>query len=644
LSEEINAQREEKKKTKKTLQKSEQKYYQMINNPLVGVYQSNLKGDFLYANQALANILEYESPEELLYVDVVTIYKNPELRSIFIEEIKKTGQINTFELELRTKRGKTKNVLVSGIFDGELISGMIMDITEHKQAEKRLHLLSSTVEQSTEGIAVADLKGNLLFVNNAFATLHGYTSEELVGKHLSIFHTAEQMPSVEAANQQIQKMGEFSGEIWHVRRDGTVFPTLMHNSLLQDEADNPIGMIGTLRDISERKQLEEEKKKIEAQLIQAQKMEAIGKLAGGVAHDFNNILQTIIGYSDFVLTEISKNHPFYNDIKEINQAGHKASALTRQLLTFSRRQIAEMKAVDLNTIVRNLEKMLRRLIGEDIHLKTVLDSKLEQVKADSSHMEQALINIAINARDAMPKGGRLTITTKNTFIDEAYCKTNPQACSGMFVTLSISDEGTGMDKEIMQHIFEPFFSTKKIDEGAGLGLSIVYGIIKQHNGWVNVYSEPGEGTVFRIYLPVLSQPVIEKNQKMIPLKEFHGQGERILLVEDEAGIRQFVLKALTKKGYQVFIAGTAQEALEVFKKEQGQFDLLFSDVILPDKNGLQLTAEFLARKPGLRILLTSGYPDQKSHATLINEKGYKFLQKPYTLNSLLKTIREVIES
>ena len=409
------------------------------------------------------------------------------------------------------------------------------------------------------------------------------------------------------------------------------------------EKNQPTGILITGIDITERKRAQEEKKMMQAQLLQAQKMEAVGKLAGGVAHDFNNLLTTIHGYTELAMMELNETEPLYRDLKEIHLAAVRAASLTRQLLLFSRKQPMELTPLIINRTIDELLKMLNRLIGEDIAINTVLEPDLWTVRADAGNIEQVIMNLAVNARDAMPKGGRLTIKTENVTLDEEVCKVIPEARPGKFVCLSVEDTGVGMDKDIIQHIFEPFFSTKEVGRGTGLGLSVVYGSVKQHEGWINIYSEPGRGSTFKVYLPAFSVRLEEETEEMISLQEFQGSGERILLVEDEEGVRKLANKALSKNGYVVFEAANAKEAMDIFEREEGKFHLVFSDVVLPDKTGLQLVHQLLSRKPELQILLSSGYTDDKSQWSAITKRGFRFLQKPYPLPDLLRAIKEAIK-
>jgi PAS domain S-box-containing protein len=388
----------------------------------------------------------------------------------------------------------------------------------------------------------------------------------------------------------------------------------------------------------------EELRETQDQLLQSQKMEAVGRLAGGVAHDFNNLLTAISGYAELLSCDTSLSESVHSDIDQIRKAAGQAATLTGQLLAFSRRQPLQPVVIDLNKIVVNTDAMLNRLIGEDIELITTLDEASCQAKADPGQLEQVMINLAVNARDAMPEGGKLTIATRNVVLDSKACATIHDARPGRFVCLSIEDTGSGIERDIIDQIFEPFFSTKGPAKGTGLGLAVVYGIIRQHGGWINVFSEPNQGTAFKVYLPSVqdSRSASKEPTTTDESKAVRGAGQRILLVEDEEAVRELASRALKENGYIVFEAGAYEEALELFEREGGNFDLVFSDVVLPDKSGIRLIDDLLSRRPDLQILVSSGYTDQKSQWPVIQEKGLRFLQKPYSLVDLLGTIDELV--
>lgn len=412
-------------------------------------------------------------------------------------------------------------------------------------------------------------------------------------------------------------------------------------NLFKELADDLAFGITAIRAQTEKKRMEEEKQKIQAQLLQSQKMEAVGVLAGGIAHDFNNLLTAIQVSADLALLDLEKDHPARKTLEEIIAVSSHAGDLARQLLMFSRKHPMEYMKLNLNQTVTGLQKMLSRVIGEDIQVETQLEKDLWNIMADRGTMEQVIMNIAVNARDAMPHGGTLFIQTENVSLDENQAKKFPEARPGRFVKLTIRDTGIGMDEETLQHIFEPFFSTKGPGKGTGLGLSVVYGIVKQHEGWITVTSQPKKGACFEIYLPAATETVTSGMPEKQVSGDVRGKGERILLVEDEESVRHSTTMALEKAGYSVTVASNAEEALKIFKKTKN-FDLVFCDVVLPDKSGIELVEELISKNSKLKILFSSGYTDQKSQWLKILGQGYRYIQKPYALQDLLRTLREVL--
>jgi len=399
---------------------------------------------------------------------------------------------------------------------------------------------------------------------------------------------------------------------------------------------------GTMSSYIERKKAVEEKDKIQKQLLQTQKLESIGTLAGGVAHDFNNILTVIIGYSDMILSDIEKSNHLFVPISSINKAANRAAKLTSQLLLFSRQQEMEYKVINLNNTINNLYKMLIRLIGEDISIHNDFADDLWQIKADEGQMEQVLTNLTVNARNAMPNGGHINISTKNILIDEDMAKSIPDIIPGKYIMLSVDDTGTGIEKDIQEKIFDPFFTTKGLAEGTGMGLSVVLGIIKQHKGLIKVYSESGQGAHFNIYIPALSDIRTNeiKEDESDNIQQYQGNGETILLVEDDEMILDTLQYALEDSEYIFYSAQNGELALQIFKKEN--IDLVISDVIMPGMNGIELADRLREEKKELKVILSSGYSDHKVASARIREKGYKFIQKPYEIKNLLKLIQDLL--
>jgi two-component system cell cycle sensor histidine kinase/response regulator CckA len=406
-----------------------------------------------------------------------------------------------------------------------------------------------------------------------------------------------------------------------------------------------------LRDVTSRKLAEHEKDKIQQQLFQSQKMEAIGAVVGGVAHDFNNLMTAIQISADLalmktdesnnlILMKTDESNDIAGELKEIRNSALRATGLIRQLLLFSRKHPMELRTLALNPVIENLLRMLHRLIGEDIGIHSELDPVLFPVRADASNMEQVIMNFVLNARDAMPGGGTVTIRTANAELREEDCRDLPDIKAGTYVCLSVTDTGTGMTPDVIEHIFEPFFTTKPAGQGTGLGLSVVYGIVKQHEGAVHIASEPGRGSEFTVYLPAAAVPEEPSSESRSPAPERPGRGQKILLVEDEDKVRESTAKALLKCGYRVTVADSVQSARDLVRREKGAFDLVFTDVVLSDRTGIDLADDILRLYPGMRILLCSGYTDQKSQWPIILERGFRFLQKPYDLKTLIRAVEE----
>ncbi len=505
------------------------------------------------------------------------------------------------------------------------------------ESEERFKMLFN---RGTDAIFVQEIKngeyGNFIEVNEIACQRLGYTREELLQMSMkNIEIPADTNTNQEAAGLPINGTSGKPHQLYEaiqITKQGQRI-CVENNAHLIDLEEKP-AILCISRDITPRKQLEE-------QLRQAQKMETIGKLAGGIAHDFNNLLTAIMGYSELVLVNLEPDNPYRENLEEIRLAGKRASSLTQQLLAFSRKQILKPKILDLNQVVKGMERMLVRIIGEDIHLDSQLEPRLDKIKADTSQMEQIILNLTVNAVDAMPDGGTLTIKTQNINFPQDAANRPADSRPGNFVYLSFYDSGAGIDKKVISQIFEPFFTTKA--NGTGLGLSVVYGIVKQHNGWIDVHSEPGGGTTFSIYFPALASDEEEYLEPEVSLMEVGGNGEKILFVEDETGVREFSTKALRDYGYEVTEAVNAGEAREIFEKQKGNFHLVVCDIVLPDKSGIELTENLQSLHQNLKILLISGYADHRSHWKDLVKKGIPFLQKPYSLVDLLKTVKEAVE-
>jgi PAS domain S-box-containing protein len=506
------------------------------------------------------------------------------------------------------------------------------DITERKQTEEEMRKLSHAVEQSPSSVMITDLHGNIEYVNPKFAEVTGYSLEEVRGKNPRILKSGE-TPSEEYRKlwETITSGGEWHGVFHNRRRDGTLFWERVSISSVRDTSGTITHFIAVKEDITNQKSLED-------QFRQAQKMEAIGQLAGGIAHDFNNILTAIIGYAHMLKMKLINDEKLGAYADYILSLSDKAANLTQSLLAFSRKQIINPKPVNLNDIIRTVEKLLFRIIGEDIKLKTMLSEKDLVVMADHVQIEQALMNLATNARDAMPEGGRLTIETEDVAMDHEYIKEHGYGTEGLYAVISVTDSGEGMDKETKGKIFEPFFTTKEVGKGTGLGLAMVYGIVKQHEGYINVYSEPGKGTTFRIYIPLIQARVEEIKPEFI--QPLETGTETILLAEDEPEVRAFTIKLLEEYGYKVIDAVDGEDAIGKFKLHKDAIQLVLLDVIMPNRSGREVYEKIRNVRPDIKVLFTSGYP--ADHINGIIEKGSDFILKPVSPTKLLQKIREML--
>jgi len=515
-------------------------------------------------------------------------------------------------------------------------AGIAEDITERKSLEQDRARLAAIVEYSEDAIVSMSLDGIVISWNYGAERLYGYTDEEMIGRPISVLFPPDHYQEYLQIMKKVRK-GEAipSYDTVRKRKDGTLINMSVSISPIETRHGETVGASKIAHDITKVKKLEE-------QFRQAQKMEAMGRLAVGVAHDFNNLIIVISGYSELLLDTLPPGVPARELLKEIKNAGERAASLTHQLLVFSRKQMLELRVVDLNAVVANSENMLKRLVGEDVDMVTVLDPALGRVKTDPGLIEQILMNLVINARDAMPQGGKLTIETANTVLDQTYGRSDAGVKPGRYVMLAVSDTGSGMDDQTKTRIFEPFFTTKEEGKGTGLGLAMIHGFIKQSGGHVFVDSEPGRGSTFKIYVPE-----VEDALSSVPLppaieKTLHGD-ETILLVEDEVPVRSLARHVLQTYGYTVLEAARGDEAVQLAETHQGTIHLLVSDVVMPGISGRQLAERIVALKPGIKVLFLSGYGDGAvvRHGILASEIA--FLQKPFTPIALVRKVRNSLD-
>jgi PAS domain S-box-containing protein len=636
----------ERKHVEEALRESEEKYHSLVSNIPDVAWTVDAERRFVFIGKGIERITGYSLEEayqggvqfylDSLHPDDVPLTRNG-FRALFAEG-------RPFDVESRLKRKDGEWIWVhyralasyerNGIRHAD---GLLSDITERKQAEAEHVRLVTAIEQSAEAVVITNTNGDIEYVNPAFTRITGYSREEVLGQNPRILKSDTQDP---AFYQQLWA-SILKGEIWHGeivnrRKDGELYTEEMNITPVRDARGAVTHFIATKQDVTERRRLEK-------QFRQAQKMEAVGRLAGGVAHDFNNLLTIINGYSDLVLDRLNPDDPNRAHIGEIKKAGDQAASLTRQLLAFSRQQVLALQILDLNALVAHVQKMLRRLIGEDIDLAVVRDPSLGQVKADAGQIEQILMNLAVNARDAMPEGGKLVIETANAELDDAYVCTHPLVVPGRYVMLAVSDTGMGIDAQTQAHIFEPFFTTKELGKGTGLGLAMVYGIVKQSGGYIWVYSEPGQGATFKIYLPRVDE-VAESIQASKMSSHSLAGSETILLVEDEEAVRALAAKVLEERGYKVLESTSPEDALQIGERHKEPVHLLLTDVVLPRMSGRKIAEHLALLRPGMKVLYMSGYTDDSVVRQGVLEANTAFLQKPFTPASLARKVREVLDT
>ena len=622
----------------------------MIDNMPDYIYVKDDESRFVVANRALAELVGAKNPEDLLGKSDFDYFPRELATAFYSDEraMLQTGQplfnqeersvdaagnakwTSTSKVPLRNRQGETIGII-----------GIGRDITVGKLAEEALRQsemsFRSVVEGAPYGIFRASVDGRFLRVNSALQEMLGYrTAKELLDVTLgaNIFRNPADFQRL------VQLMGgtdEFKDvEMEWKRRDDSPITVLCSGRRVKGEDGNSTYNEVFVQDITERRVLER-------QLRAAAKMEAVGRLSGGIAHDFNNLLGVIIGYSQMLERKMERDNPLHEYVEEIEKAGQRATALTRQLLAFSRQQILTPKILSLNELVSDMVKMLPRLLGEDIAISTNLEPAIGSVKADQGQIEQVVMNLAVNARDAMPSGGRLTIGTADVVLDEMYARHHPGAKPGKYVMLSVADSGVGMNSETLLHIFEPFFTTKEVGKGTGLGLATVYGIMKQSGGYIWVDSELGKGSCFQIFLPRVEEAVTHAAEGTSPSPILQGS-ETILVVEDSEPLKNLARIFLEQRGFQVLTASSGEEALKVAAEFSGMIHLLLTDVVMPGMNGRVLAEQLLPKRPEMKVLYMSGYTDSFIAGHGVLEEGTHLLHKPFTETVLISKVREVLKS
>ena len=637
----------ERKQAEEALRASERRFELVIEGSQAGYWDWDMQTGDVYRNARWAEMLGYTLQEIEFNVKQWSALQHPDDREIAWRSINDhlEGRTPTYRAEyrMRAKDGQYKWILdqakiVERDAQGKPLrmSGTHMDITERKQAEAERERLMLAIGQATEAVVITDAQGMIQYVNPAFERITGYTRQEAIGRNPRILKSGEHDIAFYRDMWETLKRGEsWTGRIVNRRKDGTLYTEEAAISPVRDVSQKTISYVAVQRDVTSELALETE-------LHQAQKMESVGRLAGGVAHDFNNMLGVILGYAEVLLADIDSGHPFYAGLTEIQKAARRSADLTRQLLAFARKQTVAPKLLDLNETIAATLKMLQRMIGEDIEMAWSPGEKLWPVKIDPGQIDQILTNLCVNARDAIGGVGKVTMETANAVLDEAYCAEHRDAAPGEYVLLAVSDNGCGMDAATLGHLFEPFFTTKEVGQGTGLGLATVYGAVKQNRGHLNVSSELGAGTTFKIYLPRHRDKTDRLPDKERETTAPRGR-ETILLVEDESAILRLTALMLQREGYTVVSAGTPGEAIRLANEHAGTIHLLMSDVVMPEMNGRELAKSILSLYPGVKCLFMSGYTaDVIAHRGVLHE-SVNFIQKPFSRKELAGKLREVLD-
>ena len=636
-------------KSENELRESEERFRAVVETaPEAIMIQTG--GCFAYLNPAAVSLFGAENKEQLLGKAVIEQFF-PEDRELVWERMHRLNDdhqaVPLAEEKILQCDGTPVDVEALAVpfhFHGEHGALVFLrNISERKRNEQERERMSGAIEQAAEEIIICDANGIIQYVNPAFESITGYSREEAIGQNPRFLKSGSQDEAFYRDMwRTISSGGTWEGRFINRKKDGTLFTEEVSISPIRDRNGAIVNYVAVKRDISHQLHLEEEKAQLQIQLVQAQKMEAVGRLAGGVAHDFNNMLQAILGYTDLALESVHKDDFIRNDLIEVKKAAQRSVELTRQLLAFARKQPNNPKTLDINSIISGLLKMLVRLIGEDIDLVFNPGQDVWTVRMDPTQVDQILANLVVNARDAIAGTGKITIETRNVVFDDDYCSTHVDCIPGEYVQLAVSDSGRGMDKETLQHVFEPFFTTKASGEGTGLGLATVYGIVKQNDGLIHVYTEVGEGTSFRIYFPRFSETQGREILRSKP-DELVGGAETIFIVEDEELILDLGVRMLNQLGYQVITAKSPEEAVLLFGSLEKKPDLLLTDVIMPEMNGPELARRLMEIRPELKCLYMSGYTaDVIAHRKIL-EKDVHFIQKPFSIETLAAEVRAALD-
>jgi PAS domain S-box-containing protein len=627
---------------------SEDKYRRIVEKSSDGVVTADASMHITFVNGRFAELIGYE-PNELLGRTTLELLTE-ESRALVLTRLpaRKQGFAERMELRLVHRHGSHVPVDVrispmmsdAGAFEGVL--AQFTDLSDRRAAIARQNALAAVVETSEDAIISRGTDGIVRTWNPAAERLFQYSADEVTGKHISLLNPPELRARLAEVRADVDRGANVDSLIVPaMRKDGSRFEMSVRVSRLLDADGQVQGASVVVRDISAQRNAETALRRAEEQLRQAQRLESVGRLAGGVAHDFNNLLTVILSYADMALAGPGLADGLRDDLDQIRGAGQRAAALTRQLLAFSRKQILQPRTLDLNETVTSVEKMLGRALGEDVELKVVTSSPLGKVFADPGQIEQVLMNLAVNARDAMPDGGALVIETSDVVLDERYTSEHFEVAPGPYVRVVVTDDGTGIDPAALPRIFEPFFTTKEQGKGTGLGLSTVFGIVKQSGGHVSVSSSLGVGTTFEVYLPRTDRVAVVEPVAPAP-RDVRGT-ETVLLVEDDPGVRSAMLSILRSRGYVVLEARNGGEALLACRQHRESIDLLITDVVMPGMNGAKVAERVKEMRPGLKVLFVSGYTDDTVVHHGVLDPGVHLLAKPLTPDAVARKVREVLD-
>ncbi|NCC25505.1 MAG: PAS domain S-box protein [Deltaproteobacteria bacterium] len=623
--------------------------HDILMNAPIGVFASTPSGSFVSVNPAFARMFGYDSPESMIrsVTDIGRqIYADPKNRETFKALLQMNGKVDNYECRFCRVDGTefwgaihAKQIQGDGKDVGNYY-GFVMDITQRKQDEEALLLTQFAMDRAPDSILWVDADGKIAYANDAAYFSLGYSQEELLGAE--IFDIDPEFPPErwEQHKADLKKQKRMTFEGLHRTKDGRFFPVEVTTNYIEYKG-RFLG-IAFDRDVTERKRAEEERRKLQAQLAHAQKMESLGTLAGGVAHDFNNLLQAMTGHVQLLQKDVSETSVVADRLKKMEKSIGRAAQLVKQMLFFSRKSEAWKQPIDLNREVDETVTMLKRTIPRMVDIEAHLDSSLWLINADPTQVEQVLLNLGSNAADAMPDGGKLIIETSNATLDADFTRVHLDAEPGEYVLLSVTDTGIGMDSQILDHAFDPFFTTKEIGKGTGLGLASVYGIVKDHNGHILCYSEPGQGTVFKVYWPALHGVAECRPREALETSAPLTGTETILVVDDEFDVRELTVEGLQACGYTVLAAASGEEAIILYAEKGSSIDVVIMDLGMPGMGGQRCLQELIRMNPTVKVIIASGYTANDSGKNALALGAERFISKPFQLRELAAVVREIL--